>query len=187
MPGYSISGRRSQGGLDVFWGNRNILSVEGGSKSLLSDIDIVRISGSTKWIRTYGLHRVTARAELGAIVTNDFSQVPSSLRFFAGGDQSIRGFNYNTISPVDDNNDLVGARYLATASLEYAYPIVDKWRLATFFDLGTATNDFDQDLKYGFGVGAHYLSPIGPIRLYLARPSDNSSSLQLHFAIGPEL
>lgn len=187
MPGYSISGRRSEGGLDVTWGNRNIFTIEGGSRALASDIDIVRISGTTKWIRTYGLHRVTARADIGAILTDNFDRVPSSLRFFAGGDQSIRGFNYNTISPRDENDDLIGGRYLATASLEYAYPIYDQWRLATFIDAGTSTNDFDEDIKWGVGIGVHYLSIVGPIRLYLARPSDKSNSVQIHFAIGPEL
>jgi len=187
MPGYSISGWRSEGGLDVNWGNRNIFTIEGGSKSLASEIDIVRLSGTTKWIRTFGVHRFTARAELGAILTNDFERVPSSLRFFAGGDQSIRGFNYNQVSPLDDIGDLTGGRYLVTASLEYAYPIFEQWRLATFIDAGTSTNDFDEEIKWGTGIGVHYLSVVGPIRLYIARPSDDSSAFQIHFAIGPEL
>jgi translocation and assembly module TamA len=187
MPGYSISGWRSEGGLDINWGNRNIFTLEGGSNALASDIDIIRLSGATKWIRTYGQHRFTARAEVGAILTDDFERVPSSLRFFAGGDQSIRGFNYNTISPVDSNNDLTGGRYLVTASVEYAYPIFEQWRVATFFDAGTSTNDFEEDIKWGAGLGVHYLSVVGPIRLYLARPSDDKSAFQVHFSLGPEL
>ena len=187
MPGYSISGWRSDGSLDIAWGNRNIFTIEGGSRSLASDIDIVRIIGKTKWIRTYGKHRVTARAEIGAILTDDFDRVPSSLRFFAGGDQSIRGYDFNTLSPEDENKDLTGGRYLATASIEYAYPIFEKWRLATFVDAGTATNDFDEDIKWGTGIGVHYLSVIGPIRFYIAKPSDSDESIRVHVAFGPEL
>ena len=88
---------------------------------------------------------------------------------------------------MDDIGDLTGGRYLVTASLEYAYPIFEQWRLATFIDAGTSTNDFDEEIKWGTGIGVHYLSVVGPIRLYIARPSDDSSAFQIHFAIGPEL
>ncbi|WP_124748955.1 autotransporter assembly complex protein TamA [Alteromonas facilis] len=188
LPGYSISLFRSRGGLDISWGNRTLLTIEGGTQSLLSDIDIARVSAKTKWIRTFEKHRLVARAELGAIETSDFDQVPASMRFFAGGDQSIRGFNYQTISPRDEDGDLLGAQYLAVGSVEYAYPILEQWRLATFIDAGTATNDFEDDIAWGAGIGVHYLSVIGPIRLYLARGKFNDeSNFQIHFSIGPEL
>ncbi|WP_100657931.1 autotransporter assembly complex protein TamA [Alteromonas flava] len=188
LPGYSISLFRSRGGLDIEWGNRTVLTVEAGDDTLLSDIDVARVSARTKWIRTFERHRWVARAEVGAIATSDFTQVPASMRFFAGGDQSIRGFNYRTVSPKDDAGKFLGARYLAVGSIEYAYPIAEQWRLATFVDAGTATNDFEDDLAWGTGFGVHYLSVIGPIRLYLARGKFNDETkYQLHFALGPEL
>ncbi|MDM7862236.1 autotransporter assembly complex family protein [Alteromonas sp. ASW11-36] len=188
LPGYSISGFRSRGGIDISWGDRSLLSIEGGSEDLLSDIDIFRLSAKTKWIRTFDEHRITVRGELGALASSDFEQVPSSLRFFAGGDQSIRGFGYEKISPVDEENELTGARYVAVGSIEYAYPVYDNWRIATFLDAGTATNDFDEDLVWSTGIGVHYLSIIGPVRLYLARGDNNGdTSFRIHFSIGPEL
>ena len=82
----------------------------------------------------------------------------------------------------------VGGRYLVTASVEYAYRVAENWRAAVFTDAGTATNDFDEGLAYGFGVGFHWLSPIGPVRVYGARGlSEYENSWRLHFILGPEL
>ena len=188
LPGYSISGYRARGGLDINWGNHTIVTLEGGATELLSDIDIARVSAQTKWIRTFDQHRFVARAEVGAVASSDFDRVPTSLRFFAGGDQSIRGFSYQSISPRSADNKLLGAKYLAVASLEYAYPIADNWRLATFFDTGTATNKFEEDLAWSTGLGIHYLSFIGPVRIYLARGEfEGDTSYKLHFSVGPEL
>ena len=58
----------------------------------------------------------------------DLDAIPPSLRFFAGGDQSIRGFGFETISPVDASGKLTGARYETTGSLEYAHPVAERWR-----------------------------------------------------------
>ncbi|MBT0586215.1 autotransporter assembly complex protein TamA [Alteromonas oceanisediminis] len=188
LPGYSISGLRSSGGLDPESGRRIIVTLEGGSQSLASDIDIVRVVAKAKWIESLGDHRFIFRTDLGAIDTNDFSRVPSSLRFFAGGDQSIRGFGYETISPLDENDELTGAQYLTVASAEYAFPIAENWRLATFVDAGTATNDFDEGISWGTGIGAHYLSFIGPVRFYLAYgQNDFETNVRLHVSLGPAL
>lgn len=188
LPGYSLSLFRSRGGLDITWGNRTFFTIEGGAQDLLSDIDIVRVNTKTKWIRSFGKHRWIARAELGALSSSDFDRVPSSLRFFAGGDQSIRGFGYDEIAPKNENDELIGARYLAVGSLEYGYDVAENWRISTFFDVGTATNDFDEDLSWGAGLGVHYLSIIGPIRIYIAHGEPNAEQdVTFHFSIGPEL
>ena len=114
--------------------------------------------------------------------------MPSSLRFFAGGDQSIRGFGYQTISPVDETGQLTGARYLSVGSLEYAHPVAEKWRLASFVDTGTATNDYRDPLKVGSGFGVRWISPLGPIRFDLAfGVSETKIPWRLHFGLGAEL
>lgn len=187
IPGVTLSRRRSRGGLDINWGDRQRVTVEGTSKSVVSDIDIFRVSAESKWIRSLNKHRFTLRAELGAIATNDFSQVPSSLRYFAGGDQSIRGFGFENLSPIEDG-ELTGGRFLSVASVEYSYPIVPNWRLATFVDAGNASEDLFDDTAYSFGIGGSWLSPVGPIRLYLARGhSEADDTLRLHFSMGPAL
>ena len=114
--------------------------------------------------------------------------MPASLRFFAGGDQSIRGFGYQTISPVDASGKLTGARYLTTGSLEYDHPVAEKWRLATFVDAGTATNDYLDPIKVGTGLGIRWISPLGPIRFDLAfGVSEVQIPWRLHFGLGAEL
>ena len=128
-----------------------------------------------------------AATELGAIYADSIDNVPSSLRFFTGGDQSVRGYDYESIASRDEQGFLIGGLYLTVASLEYRYPVAQTWKLALFSDVGTATNDYAENFSSSAGIGAVWSSPVGPIRLYLARPfSENTSSLSIHFMIGPE-
>ncbi|WP_252732281.1 autotransporter assembly complex protein TamA [Paraglaciecola arctica] len=191
-PGLSLSRLRSRGGLDIYWGDKQSITTEFASESLLSDINMVRVTAATKWVRSIQEHRFLWRAEIGGIVTNDFSQVPSSLRFFTGGDQSVRGFDYKTLSPFeldsDGERELIGGQYLAVASLEYSYPVAENWRAAAFVDAGNANDELFEDPAIGIGVGAIWSSPIGPVRLYLAKgESDFGSTRYLHISMGPSL
>lgn len=193
MPGYSIGYTNSDQELTISQGQQYIIAVQGGHENAGSDISLLKVTANAKIITTINdTHRIYLRAEAGAIRTDDFNQVPSSLRFFTGGDQSIRGFSYQEISPTvldeDGNTVLTGGRYLATASVEYAYPVADNWRAAVFADVGTATNDFSDGLSRGLGIGAHWLTLIGPVRFYIARgENDYESSWRFHFSLGPEL
>jgi len=191
-PGFTLSRLRSKGGLDISWGDKQSLTTEFASESLLSDINVFRVTASSKWVRSFDQHRFLLRAELGGIVTNDFDQVPSSLRFFTGGDQSVRGFNYKTLSPFElDSNgerELTGGQYLAVASIEYSYPVVESWRAAVFVDVGNATEELFKDPAIGVGFGAIWNSPIGPVRLYLAKgKSDFGKTRYFHISMGPSL
>ena len=187
LPGGTLSRRRSRGGLDVNWGDDQQITLEVASKKIISDIDLLRLTVQTTWLRSIAKHRLLLRAELGAIATSDFEQLPSSLRYFAGGDQSVRGFGYQTLSPLEDGQ-LSGGKYLNVASAEYSYPVYPDWRLAVFTDIGNAGNKFFDNLATGVGMGASWLSPLGPIRLYLARGnSDFEQTWRLHFSMGPAL
>ncbi|MCW8093358.1 autotransporter assembly complex protein TamA [Alteromonas sp. ASW11-130] len=199
MPGYAIRYIKKDDLLNVTEG----LYLKGyfqiAREALLSDIDMMKGGIEGKIIRTFGKHRWVARAELGAIKTNDFERVPASLRYFAGGDQSIRGFAYRDISPRENVFNpvtgerveaTIGAKYLTTQSIEYAYRFKDNWRAAAFVDMGTASNDIggDVDYAYGIGPGLHWLSPFGPVRFYIARGfSDFENGWRFHFMLGPEL
>ena len=187
LPGVTLSRRRARGGLDLNWGDKQQYTLEGATQEVVSDIDLVRISLQSKWLRSYGKHRLFARAELGAIATNDFSQVPSSLRYFAGGDQSVRGFALNTLSPEEDD-ELTGGQYLSVASIEYSYPVATDWRLAVFTDVGNASDKPFKDLATGVGLGASWVSPVGPIRFYFARGNSvEETTWRFHFSMGPAL
>lgn len=199
MPGYAVSYTDSDNQLDISEGQYYLVSVQAGHDSVVSDISLFKANARTKWITTFqGVHRFMIRSEIGAIMTNDFDQVPASIRYFAGGDQSVRGFAYETLSPrvlvaaesadEEDTYNLTGGKYLATASVEYAYPVSTNWRAAVFADIGTATNDFSESPATGIGIGAHWLTMIGPVRFYIARGnSDFESTWRFHFTLGPEL
>ncbi len=188
IPGMTISRYRHQGGLDMTWGDRQTVTVEFASEAALSDIDMVRITAHSRWLRSFGDHRFLWRFEAGAIITSEIEQVPASLRFFTGGDQSVRGFRYRSVSPVDDEGELTGGRYLAVASTEYSYPVADDWRAALFIDVGDASVDFGKNLAVGAGFGAIWQSPVGPVRLYLARGKDDIDTYtRLHISMGPAL
>ena len=140
------------------------------------------------WLRKFALkHWFIARLDAGAIVTDDINEVPFNLRFFAGGDQSIRGFAYQSVAPYEKGK-IVGGKYLATASVEYNYQFMPNWRLALFVDSGTATNDFSESWAVGAGFGFRYITPVGPIRLDHAWGlSKESKSTRLSIIIGPEI
>ncbi|MFQ9949520.1 MAG: autotransporter assembly complex protein TamA [Escherichia coli] len=143
------------------------------------------------WIRTlYDRHRFVTRGTLGWIETGDFDKVPPDLRFFAGGDRSIRGYKYKSIAPKYANGDLKGASKLITGSLEYQYNVTGKWWGAVFVDSGEAVSDIRRsDFKTGTGVGVRWESPVGPIKLDFAVPvaDKDEHGLQFYIGLGPEL
>ncbi|GBL05153.1 autotransporter assembly complex family protein [Glaciecola sp. KUL10] len=192
VPGFSLNRVRKNDDIFVTNGDRQLATIEGASDALLSDINLAKITLSTKWIRTFDKHRWIARADVGALTSSDFESVPSSLRFFAGGDQSIRGFGLDELGQTRLNEngklELIGGRYLNVASIEYAYSVSDKWRAAIFADAGGANAKFADEIAKGFGAGVHWLSPVGTIRLYLARGiSGTERNWRVHFSIGPGL
>lgn len=202
LSGFSANYLNAKGDLGNRTGFKIDNSIEVGSEAIVSDIDIAKVLVDSQWIKSFGKHRLYLRGQLGAIATSDFNAVPSSLRFFTGGDQTIRGFEFQTISsgvtvptPTEDNPEQTdflpqGGRFLATASIEYAYPISEKWRAAVFVDAGTATNNFAGEWAGSTGIGAHWLTLIGPVRFYIAvgrNEIDPDTSFRFHFLLGPEL
>lgn len=128
------------------------------------------------------------RADASTIVTENFEDVPYNLRFFAGGDQSIRGYDYKSLS-TEKNGYLIGGQNLAVGSLEYNYQFIPKWRGAVFVDAGNAFDkNFNDPVKIGAGIGVRWSSPVGPIRVDVgAGVSEKNIPIRLHFFIGPQL
>jgi translocation and assembly module TamA len=109
------------------------------------------------------------------------------LLFRAGGDDSVRGYGYQTLGPTDASGTAIGGRVLATGSLEVARPISAKlpslW-LATFIDAGGAAPTWrDYHASLGYGVGLRWRSPVGPLRVDLAYGAD-VHRVRLHFTVG---
>lgn len=147
------------------------------------------VQAGVKHKRVLGLdngNRLLLRAELGAIWTPDYALFPPSLRYYAGGDQSVRGYGYKEIGQYIGSYNF-GGRYLAVASAEYEYRLNPEWAVAGFIDVGDAF-DRKPSAHLGIGAGARWRSPIGPVRFDLAYGFDGPKpGIGIHFAIGPDL
>jgi Outer membrane protein len=189
LPGASYSYLKRDSPVDPSRGYRLRVEAAGGQRDMLSDIDVLHATAEAKGLITLGTggHRFLSRIKVGAVGTNNFDRVPPFLRFFAGGDQSVRGYGFRTLSPLDEDGDSIGGRFLIAGSAEYQYPLSQSWRLAAFVDEGNAFDDMGDPLKTGVGVGVRWISPVGPIRLDIARALDAPENFRLHFSMGPEL
>ncbi|MBP5981348.1 MAG: outer membrane protein assembly factor [Halomonas sp.] len=187
-PGIQWSRTRTRPQRFPLWGDRQQLSIEYSDTIWGSDAKFTRLTGDTEWIRTINDdNRFSARLSMGAIETDDFSKLPPSLRFFAGGDRSVRGYSYESLSPRNAEGRLRGGQQMITSSLEYQRRVRENWWGATFIDTGDAFDNWGpNDLKTGAGVGVRWISPVGPIRLDVAHPFDHEDAFRLHFSIGPE-
>ena len=130
------------------------------------------------------------RARAGITLLSDpLSELPVSLRFFAGGDQSVRGYTYQSLGPKDASGNVVGGKQLMVGSAELERALFQSWGVSLFYDAGNAFNTFDNVYLFqGAGVGVHYYSPIGAINLYLARQIGVAQpGYHIHFTMGFEL
>ncbi|EGU0146119.1 outer membrane protein assembly factor [Vibrio parahaemolyticus] len=189
LPGATFSRTRVRGGSMPMWGDKQSVTVEYGDPALLSETRVLRLLGRSSWIRGIGEnHRGLFRLEGGANITEEFEKLSPSLRFFAGGDNNIRGYGYESISPVDESGALTGAKYILSSTLEYQYRVYGNWWAATFYDIGDAFND-TPEWKSGAGVGIRWASPVGPISFDFAWGLDEkpNNEFRIHFSLGPEL
>ncbi|ELA8835599.1 outer membrane protein assembly factor [Vibrio parahaemolyticus] len=189
LPGATFSRTRVRGGSMPMWGDKQSVTVEYGDPALLSETRVLRLLGRSSWIRAIGEnHRGLFRLEGGANITEEFEKLSPSLRFFAGGDNNIRGYGYESISPVDESGALTGAKYILSSTLEYQYRVYGNWWAATFYDIGDAFND-TPEWKSGAGVGIRWASPVGPVSFDFAWGLDEkpNNEFRIHFSLGPEL
>ncbi|RZT41308.1 autotransporter assembly complex protein TamA [Cupriavidus agavae] len=153
----------------VFPRRGNVINTQIGvaAKGVLSDATFLRMYGRIRQYVPVGNRDLfIARLELGANLTsNDPALIPASLRFRAGGTDSIRGYTYQSIG-TPNGASVLPARYLGTGSLEYQYWFKPDWGAAVFWDMGTATNNLSGvKIYHGVGVGARWRSPVGPVQL----------------------
>lgn len=155
----------------------------------LSDGAFVRAAARGKWIAPLGRRiRGLVRVEAGTTWTDDFSRLPPTLRFFAGGAQSVRGFAYQAIGPRDASGQVIGGPNLAVASVEVDQRILPQWRVAAFYDAGSVFARTGGPIADAVGVGVRYVSPVGPVRLDAAMPlGESRNTIRFHFTVGPDL
>ncbi|MDJ0776824.1 MAG: autotransporter assembly complex family protein [Gammaproteobacteria bacterium] len=188
IPGVSWTRTWGNNFINVLDGLRFDLSLRGANKDISSDTSFGQLITSLKFITSFGARdRILMRGTYGTIDTDDFAKIPSSIRFFAGGSRSVRGYAYNSLGPTDDDGDAVGAEHLLLGSVEYEHYFDERWGMAVFYDVGNAIDDFDEDLESGAGFGVRWKSLIGPVRIDLANAISDDEDWRLHVDIGPDL
>jgi len=170
-------------------GARVSLTLSAASESLLSDVSFFQSTLSGKYITSLSdSSRLITRGSIGATEVSDFSRLPSSLRYFTGGDNTVRGYKFQSLGPVGNDGSVEGGAYLAVGSVEYENMLWGDWGAAVFSDFGNAFNEWSDPIEYTAGIGARWRSPIGLIRIDVAKSiSDSNESIGLHLVIGPDL
>jgi translocation and assembly module TamA len=134
----------------------------------------------------FGGWYANARAEAGQVFVGNRIAIPDTILFRAGGDASVRGYGYRTLAP-SVNGAVVGGRVLLTGSVELEHALtahVPALLGAVFVDAGNAADRWNEMRPVlGYGLGLHYRSPVGPLRLDVAYGQD-LHQLRLHVSIG---
>ena len=172
-------------------GHRSLVMTRGAVEGLISDTSFLQLYGNTKWV--FGLWstgRLITRAEAGFTLIDEFDTLPASVRFYAGGDTSVRGYAYNSLGPTDALGAVIGGENLLVGSVELDQRVSTDWSVAAFIDSGNAYDEFnDLNVATGVGVGVRWFSPLGPIRVDLAFPleKDAPDEYRIHITLGPDL
>ena len=166
------------------------LTTRAASDGLLSDTAFYQARLEARWIRSLGENaRLLLRGEAGATGVDRLADLPPELRFYAGGDRSVRGYGYQSIGERNIEDDPIGGKHVLTASVEYERTFRPRFAWAVFADAGDAWSDGSPDPKLGVGVGLRWNSPVGPVRIDIAHGLDEDAdrSIEFHLSAGPDL
>jgi translocation and assembly module TamA len=156
-----------------------------------SDTGLLQVIGEGGYITPLPWRlTLQARGKAGSTLLKDsLSELPPALRFFAGGDHSVRGYSYQSLGPRDASGKVVGGNHILFASIEMERALFESWGLSLFYDVGNAFDTFpDLHLAQGVGAGLHYYTRVGALNLYVARQVGVSNpSFHIHFTVGFEL
>jgi translocation and assembly module TamA len=171
-------------------------NLKGAVEGVISDQSILQAEVTGKFLHTFGdadnddkqLGKIILQGGIGTTVVGEFTEMPKSLRFFAGGQNSVRGYSFESLGETDTDGNVLGGKHKLTVSIEYEHPVMENISAAVFVDAGNAFNEFDDfSLEAGYGIGVRYKSPLGPIRVDFAVPEDNTSDVNLYFSLGADL
>ena len=165
------------------------LSLRGGIRRVGTDTNFLQTYGQIHWFQGFSpASRLIVRGEAGTTWMGDLTRLAPSLRFFAGGANSIRGYAYREVGPRTAAGFALGAKRVLTAAADYEYYFHSgPLGAAVFADIGSA---FAQrpDWHTGVGFGLRYRSPVGPVRLDIAHGLDHPHAhFQLHIEVGNNL
>lgn len=158
--------------------------VRGGVEGAGSDTTFAQVHARANWFLGVGeRNRLILRGEVGHTYADTLVDMPPTLRFYAGGDRSIRGYDWREVGP-RIGDFAIGGKHVITASAEYEHYFANNFGFAVFADSGSAF-DNSPDWRTGVGLGVRWRSPVGPLRLDIARGLDTPDSpFTLHLDIG---
>jgi translocation and assembly module TamA len=188
LPGIRMSANRVDSPSRPTKGYRYAVELRGTDRVLGSDTGLVQIAPGADWLTPLpGRFSLLVRSEAGfTFLRQSLDQVPVTLRFFAGGDRSVRGYAYQSLGPKDASGNVTGGKFLLFGSLELERAVGKNWGIAGFYDTGNAFDTFtDISLAQSAGLGIHYYSVVGPIRLDVARQLGvDRPGVRIHFTVG---
>lgn len=170
-------------------GSRIYLEMRGANMNVFSDTNYLQTRAGIKWIKSFSDDsRILFRTDLGSTDVRSLDNMPLSQRFFAGGDNSVRGYGYQELGPRDSRGNVVGGKHLIVGSIELEKHFTENWSIAAFYDVGNAINSISDPLYVGKGWGIRWKSPVGPIRFDVGFPeSKGYGTYHFHVVIGPDL
>ena len=190
IPSFSFARVRSDDALFANHGSSIKVDILGASKALGSTTSFLTLLGTGKIVRSPSKQwRLLGRTQLGYTLTNEFFELPATHRFVTGGDNTVRGYAFESLGPVNSTGQIVGGDLLIVASVEADYFFKEKWGIAAFVDAGNGLfADRRITLELGAGLGARWASPVGLVRIDLGYPvTVPDRGLRLHLIIGPDL
>lgn len=188
LPGGRFSRRRYLDPVRPQEGYQFSLEARGAHQVLGSDTGLLQVlAGGNFLLPLPARFSLFFRMRSGFTWQNEpLREIPPSLRFFAGGDRSVRGYAYQSIGIEDSQGDVVGGKNLLEGSVEVERAIGANWGVALFFDAGDAFNSYnDVNWRQGAGLGGRWYTPVGPVKLDLARQiGEEDPSWRLHLSVG---
>ncbi len=131
------------------------------------------------------------RARVATLAGTELGNIPSGERLYAGGGGSVRGYEVDSLGPLDSANDATGGRSAIELGIEARWRFWDDYGIVPFIDAGQVYSstypDFSEDIQFTGGLGLRYYSPVGPIRLDFAAPINKRQrdrALQFYISIG---
>lgn len=163
------------------------VGITGSHQVWLSDLDYVQTYIRSKSIVSPMRRiRIISRVELGATLIDNFDSLPVSVRYFAGGDNSVRGYEYKSLGDINAEGDVIGGGRLAVGSIETDYLFLPNWSASLFYDIGDAYDE-QPSFKTSWGTGLRWFSPLGAFRLDVAFPHDSNDEYRIHLSVGADL
>lgn len=185
MPGVSFTRSELDDPIHPRNGWYAFIDLHGASEDVLSTTTFLQSLVQGRFVLPlWDTARLLLRGEYGATLNNELAELPASQRFFAGGDQSVRGYAYRSIGPRDESGENIGGEYMTTLSAEIEQTVWGNLGVAAFLDAGGVDNKPGPALSQGVGAGLRYRAPIGYVNLDLAHPLRRpETGVRLHLGI----